>query len=201
MVSATSAEEVARAAVEVGFPVAVKLLSSTITHKTDVGGVVLGLHSTKEVEEAFRQIRERLANAGREAEMDGVIVQRMIPEGVEAIVGVTQDPSFGPLIMFGMGGIYSELLKDVTFRIHPLTDIDASEMVRSVKAYRLLEGWRGSMPADTAAVEKLLLSISAMMEDLPQIHELDLNPVKVLEGRNGYVVIDARIMLADAPGT
>ena len=201
MVSATSAEEVARAAAEVGFPVAVKLLSSTITHKTDVGGVVLGLHSTKEVEEAFRQIRERLANAGREAEMDGVIVQRMIPEGVEAIVGVTQDPSFGPLVMFGMGGIYSELLKDVTFRIHPLTDIDASEMVRSVKAYRLLEGWRGSMPADTAAVEELLLSISAMVEDLPQIHELDLNPVKVLEGRNGYVVIDARVMLAGAPGT
>ena len=201
MVSATSAEEAARAAAEVGFPVAVKLLSSTITHKTDVGGVVLGLHSTKEVEEAFRHIRERLANAGREAEMDGVIVQRMIPEGVEAIVGVTQDPSFGPLVMFGMGGIYSELLKDVTFRIHPLTDIDASEMVRSVKAYRLLEGWRGSMPADTAAVEELLLSISAMVEDLPQIHELDLNPVKVLEGRNGYVVIDARVMLAGAPGT
>jgi len=201
MVSATSAEEAARAAAEVGFPVAVKLLSSTITHKTDVGGVVLGLHSTKEVEEAFRQIRERLANAGREAEMDGVIVQRMIPEGVEAIVGVTQDPSFGPLVMFGMGGIYSELLKDVTFRIHPLTDIDASEMVRSVKAYRLLEGWRGSKPADTEAVEELLLSISAMVEDLPQIHELDLNPVKVLEGRNGYVVIDARVMLAGAPGT
>ena len=200
-VSATSEEEAVRAARQIGFPVAVKLLSGTITHKTEVGGVVLGLRSTTEVGEAYRQIRERLANAGREAEMDGVMVQRMIAEGVEVIVGVTQDPCFGPLVMFGMGGIYSELLKDVTFRIHPLTDVDASEMVRSVKAYQLLEGWRGSRPADTAAVEELLLRISSMVEDLPQIQELDLNPVKVLEGRNGCVVVDARVMLAGTPGT
>jgi len=120
----------------------------------------------------------------------------MIPEGVEVIVGVTQDPSFGPLVMFGMGGIYTELFRDVTFRIHPLTDVDAQEMIRSVKAYQLLEGWRGSKPSDLKALEELLLRVSAMIEDLPQIVELDLNPVKVLEQDKGYAVVDARVMVS-----
>ena len=125
-----------------------------------------------------------------------MVVQEMITGGIEAIVGVTQDLSFGPLILFGMGGIYAELFKDVTFRIHPLTDVDVKEMVRSVKAYQLLEGWRGSSPSDIKAVEELLLRVSAMVEDLPQITELDLNPVKVLARNSGYVAVDARVMLA-----
>jgi len=120
----------------------------------------------------------------------------MIPGGVEVIVGVTQDPSFGPLIMLGMGGIYTELFKDVTFRIHPLTDVDAREMVRSVKAYQLLAGWRGAKPSDVGSLEELLLRISAMVEDMPQIVELDLNPVKVLERGKGYVVVDVRVLLS-----
>jgi acyl-CoA synthetase (NDP forming) len=192
---AGTAKEAARAAKEIGFPVAVKLLSDTIAHKTEVGGVVLDLRSQHEVERAFAQIKERLAGIGREGDMQGVIVQKMISGGIEVIVGVTQDPSFGPLILFGMGGIYTELFNDVTFRIHPLTDVDAQEMVRSVKAYQLLEGWRGSKPSDVKAIEELLLRVSAMVEDLPQIAELDLNPVKVLEGNNGYMVVDARVML------
>ena len=194
--SAATAREAERAAEELGFPVAVKLLSSTITHKTEVGGVILDLRSQKEVEHAFSQIREHLAGIGREDEMQGVTVQEMISRGIEVIVGVTQDPSLGPLILFGMGGVYTELFKDVTFRIHPLTDVDAQEMVRSVKAYQLFEGWRGAKPCDIEALEELLLRVSAMVEDLPQIAELDLNPVKVLERNNGYVVVDARVMLS-----
>ena len=109
---------------------------------------------------------------------------------------MTQDPSFGPLIMFGMGGIYTELFKDVTFRIHPLTDVDAYEMVRSVRAYQLLEGWRGTAGSDIKSIQELLLRVSAMVEDITQIAELDLNPVKVFEAGKGYAVIDARVMLS-----
>jgi acetyl coenzyme A synthetase (ADP forming)-like protein len=191
--SAGTAEEAVKVAEEMGFPVTVKLLSDTITHKTEVGGVLLDLRSDDEVLRSVIQISQRLANIGRADEMQGVTVQKMIEEGVEVIVGVTQDPSFGPLIMFGTGGIYTELLKDVTFSIHPLTDADAREMVRSVKAYQLLEGWRGSAPCDIAAVEDLLLRVSAMVEDLPQIAEVDLNPVRVLEQGNGCLVLDARV--------
>ena len=194
--SVATAEEAVRVAEEIGFPVAVKLLSATIAHKTEVGGVVLDLRSRREVGQAFMQIKEQLTRIGREKEMQGVTVQQMIHGGIELIVGVTQDPSFGPLIMFGMGGMHTELFKDVTFRIHPLTDVDAYEMVRSVKAYQLLEGWRGAKPCDIKALEGLLLRVSAMVEDLPRIAELDLNPVKALEQDKGYVIVDARVMLS-----
>jgi acetate---CoA ligase (ADP-forming) len=192
--TARTAEETMKAAKAMGFPVAVKLVSRTIIHKTEVGGVVLNVHGEGEAREAFLQIKERLARISREAEMDGVLVQKMVPEGVEVIVGVTLDLSFGPLIMFGMGGIYTELFKDAVFRIHPLSDIDAQEMVRSIKAYQLLEGWRGAKPSDIKALEELLLRVSALVEDFPQIMEMDLNPLKALE--HGYAVVDARIRLS-----
>ena len=194
--SVATAAEAVHAAKEIGFPIAVKLLSATITHKTDVGGVILDLRSPQEVEQAFWQIKEQLAFVGREDEMQGVTIQQMISGGIEVIVGVTQDPSFGPLIMFGMGGTPAELFRDVTFRIHPLTDVDAYEMVRSVKAYQLLDGWRGSQPCDTESLERLLLKVSSMVKDLPQIAELDLNPVKALEQDKGSTVVDARVMLS-----
>ena len=193
---AATRQEAAQAAGEMGFPVAVKLASSTITHKTEVDGVVLDLRTTAEVENAFEGIERRLKDRERHDEMDGVVVQKMISGGVEVIVGVTQDPSFGSLILFGMGGIYTELFQDVTFRIHPLTDVDARNMVRSVKAYQLLEGWRGSAPSDIESVEQLLLRISAMVEDLPSIEEIDLNPVKVFGKGQGCVVVDARVALS-----
>jgi acyl-CoA synthetase (NDP forming) len=193
---ARSSEEAMKAAIETGFPVVVKLVSDSIVHKTEVGGVVLDLRSEKEVAQGFAKIRENLVSLGREHEMQGVLVQQMISGGIETIIGVTQDPSFGPLIMFGMGGIHAELFKDVTFRIHPLTDVDAHEMVRAVKAYQLLEGWRGAKASDIESLEELLLRVSAIVEELPQIAELDLNPVKVLEGDKGYVVVDARVLLS-----
>jgi acetate---CoA ligase (ADP-forming) len=192
---ARTAEEAAQAAKAMGFPVAVKLASSTITHKTDVGGVVLGLESEEAVRGAFEQIRERLRAIDRLEAMEGVTVQEMVQGGVEVIVGLTQDPSFGPLIMFGLGGIQVELIKDVAFRIHPLTDVDAKEIVRSVKAYPLLSGYRGSAPADVDALEQLLLRVSAMVEDIPEVAEMDLNPVKVLLPGEGCRVVDARILL------
>jgi len=193
--TAVTAEEAVKAAESLGFPVVVKLHSTSITHKTEVGGVLLDLRSPKEVNNAFTKIKKQLTDLGRENEMAGVSVQPMISKGVEVIVGMTEDPSFGPLVMFGMGGVQAELFRDVTFRIHPLTDVDAHEMIRSVKAHQLLTGWRGSKMTDIASLENLLLRVSAMIEDLPQIAELDLNPIKVLEQNKGYVVVDARIML------
>ena len=183
------------AAKRLGFPVAVKLASPTITHKTDVGGVVLNVTSESEVEKAYNTIRKNLEKLGREKEMSGVTVQQMMTGGIETIVGVTQDPSFGPLMMFGSGGIYAELIKDVTMKLHPITDLDAAEMISSLKMTKLFEGYRGSPPSDVKALQDLLLRVSAMVEDIPEIAELDLNPVNVMPKGEGYWVIDARIMV------
>ncbi len=190
---ASTPDDAASAGKATGFPVAVKLVSSTITHKTDIGGVILNVQTEVQVREAFEAIKQRLANLGRASEMQGVLVQKMASRGVEVIVGVTQDQTFGPLVMFGLGGTYAELFRDVAFRIHPLTDQDAREQVRSVKAWKVLEGWRGAPPSDSAALEQLLLRVSAMIEDLPQIAELDLNPVIALP--EGYEVVDARVLV------
>jgi len=192
---AETAAEAAALALRIGFPVVVKLNSSTIVHKTDVGGVILDLSSENEVKRAFVDIKARLTEIGREHEMKGVTVQRMVKGGVEAIVGVTQDTSFGPLIMFGLGGIYAELLNDVALRLHPLTDFDARELMSSIRMAKLLEGFRGSPPSDTQALEDLLLRLSVLVEDIPEIAELDLNPVKVMPIGEGYWVVDARIMV------
>lgn len=192
---ASTPEDASRLAAKIGFPVVVKLVSSSITHKSDVGGVILDLKSESEVKKAFLDIGARLAKINRQGEMQGVMIQKMIAEGIEAIVGVTQDPLFGPLIMFGAGGTYAELLKDVTLKLHPLTDMDAREMVKSIKLAKIFEGFRGSPPADREAIEELLLRLSAMVADIPQISELDFNPVKVMPAGKGYRVVDARIMI------
>ncbi len=192
---ATTADEATAAASTVGFPVAVKLSSSTIIHKTDVGGVKLDLESEIAVKRAFNDIKSGLSKTGHQHEMEGVTVQHMINGGIETIVGVTLDPSFGPLIMFGLGGVYAELIKDVAVRLHPLTDSDARELVRSIKMSNLLDGFRGSPPSDTESLEDLLLRLSALVEDIPQIAELDFNPVKVMPRGEGYWIVDARIML------
>lgn len=192
---AAGAKAAAEAARRIGLPVALKLASRTITHKSDVGGVMLDIKTMTGVERAYRQIRARLRALGREHEMEGVTVQAMVSGGVETIVGVTHDLSFGPLIMFGLGGTLVELLKDVQLRIQPLTDVDAREMVRFVKGYQLLQGWRGAAPADVGALEELLLRVSCLAEDLPEVAEMDLNPVRALAPGEGAVVVDARILL------
>jgi len=194
-VIADTPEKAAAAASKIGFPVVVKLASATISHKSDVGGVVLDLNAENEVKMAFETIRANLVKIGREQEMEGVTVNRMVKGGIETIVGVTQDPLFGPLVMFGLGGIYAELLKDVSFRLHPLTDLDAKELIGSIKMARLFQGFRGTPVSDIKSLQDLLLRLSALIEDVPQVSELDFNPVKVMPEGEGYWVVDARILL------
>jgi acetyl coenzyme A synthetase (ADP forming)-like protein len=188
-----TAGEAAQAAKRLGFPVAVKLASRTLTHKTDVGGVMLGLQSEEEVRRAFAEIGRQLDERGVRDQMDGVTVQPMVDEGVEVIVGMAHDPSFGPVLMFGLGGIYVEVLRDVAFRVCPVTDRDARELIRDVRGFRLLEGWRGTPPSDTLALEQVILRLSKLVQAVPQIQELDLNPIKVLAGGRGCVIVDARV--------
>jgi len=192
----TTAHQAAKMADSIGYPVALKLFSSTISHKTDVGGVMLNLGSAAEVKKAYAQIEQNLEKLSRRSEMQGVTVQKMLTGGVELIVGVTEDKFFGPLIMFGLGGIYTELFKDVDFRIHPLTDYDAHEMLASFKAHKILDGWRGAPPSDTAAIEDVLLRVSALIEDIPEIQDLDLNPLIAMPVGEGCVVADARISIS-----
>lgn len=191
---ARSKEEAVAVARETGFPVALKIVSPQITHKTDVGGVKLNLADEAAVGEAFDQIMASVAAAAPEAAIDGVSVQPMARPGTEVIIGMTKDPQFGPVLMFGLGGILVEVLKDVSFRVVPLTPRDAHQMVREIKGYPLLEGYRGSEPADVASLEKMLLRLSDFVEATPDIAELDLNPVFAY--KDGAVAVDARIVLS-----
>jgi acyl-CoA synthetase (NDP forming) len=194
---ARTAEAAVTLAEQIGFPVAVKLTSRSILHKTEVGGVQLDLDDPAAVRRAFAQIRERLAARQALDAMDGVVVQPMVSCGVELMVGVTHDPLFGPILAFGLGGIHVEILKDVCFRITPLTDRDAAEMVRGIKGYQLLEGYRGHPPADLEAVQDVLLRVSRLVEEVPEIAELDLNPVFALTPGQGCRIVDARIRIGE----
>jgi acetyl coenzyme A synthetase (ADP forming)-like protein len=185
-----AAVELAR---RVGFPVAVKLASDLIVHKTEMGGIILNLGDEAAVRQAFETIRTRLIERDALQAMEGVLVQPMVTQGVEVMVGVTTDPLFGPLIAFGLGGVHVEILGDVRFRVTPLTDRDAGEMVREIRGFRLLEGYRGHPPADVKALEEVLLRISLMVEEIPEITELDLNPIFALPPGRGCQIVDARI--------
>jgi acetyl coenzyme A synthetase (ADP forming)-like protein len=198
---ATTAQKAIELANSIGFPVAVKLASHQLVHKTEMGGVCLNLADADAVRLAFEQIRDRLAKANQLDAMDGVFVQPMIAGGVEVMVGVTQDPLFGPLIAFGLGGVHVEILADVCFRVTPLTDRDAAEMVRAIRGYRLLQGYRGHPPADIEAIEELLLRVSRLVEEIPEIVEIDLNPVIALPPSQGCRIVDARIRVEALPGT
>jgi acyl-CoA synthetase (NDP forming) len=191
-----TADEAAHAARTVGFPVALKLASREIIHKTEFGGVQLNLQDEGAVRRAFAHITDQLAKQKLSHVVDGMVVQPMISGGVELMVGVSQDPSFGPLIAFGLGGIHVEVLRDVCFRVTPITDLDAAEMIRNIRGYRLLQGYRGHSPADIPAIENLLLRVARLVEDVPEIGELDLNPVIALPPGGGCQVVDARIQVS-----
>jgi acetyl coenzyme A synthetase (ADP forming)-like protein len=190
---ARTADDAALAAARLRFPVAVKLASRRFVHKTEVDGVRLGLTDADAVRRAFDEIRARVQREGGPDAMDGVVVQRMVRGGVEVMAGVTQDPLFGPLIAFGLGGIHVEVLADVCFRVAPLTDRDAAEMVRGIRGFRLLEGYRGHPPADVPAIEETLLRVSRLAEEVPEIEEIDLNPIFAFPPGEGCLVADARI--------
>lgn len=196
-----SPEEAVAAAEEMGYPVVAKMSSRTMVHKTEFDGVRLHLTGPDEVKRAFDQVTEGVRRAGRLDELDGVLIQPMVTEGVEVMVGVTDDDLFGPLIAFGLGGIHVEVLEDISFRITPLTDLDAAQMISDIKGRKLLEGYRGHAPADMAALQDILLRTSQLVLDVPEIVELDFNPIKALEPGRGCVILDARIRVAASPDT
>jgi len=192
---AHSGKEAVLAAEELGFPVVLKVLSPDVVHKTDVGGVRVDLRSSEEVEGAFREIHQSVQEADADARMDGVLVEPFLKNGQEVIVGMSLDPRFGPILMFGLGGIYVEALRDVAFRVHPVTRIDAEEMIRSIRGFPLLEGVRGEIGADLDLLAEVIQRMSQLVGDHERISELDLNPFLALE--TGGVAVDARISLTE----
>jgi acetyl coenzyme A synthetase (ADP forming)-like protein len=185
----SSKKDAVKAAIELGGRVVLKVMSESALHKSDVGGVVLGAQGAAEVEEAYKTVMSAVKDA------DGVLVQEFVGGGHEVLIGTTQDPNFGPLVVFGLGGIYVELLQDVAFRIHPLTEVDAAEMIRETKGFKLLEGYRNQAHGDVHALEQALLAVSGLISAVPELVEMDLNPVKVLEPGSGVVVVDARMRI------
>lgn len=177
----------------IGFPIVLKIVSPDIIHKSDVGGVIVGVKNASEVRDAYRKIMESVKKHDPKARIEGMLIQEMAPSGTEVIVGSIKDPQFGPALMFGLGGIFVEVLKDVTFRIAPITEDEAEEMISEVKAYPLLKGYRNTPPADLKAIIKILMSTSRLIMDHTDIKELDLNPIIVYE--KGAKTVDARIIL------
>lgn len=193
---ATTADEAVRVAAALGYPVVLKLASHTLVHKTELDAIKLNLKDATAVRQAFGEIRDRLAGLGKLEAMDGVLVQPMLSGGVEVMIGVADDPLFGPLLAFGLGGIYVEVLKDVVFRVTPLTDRDAREMVKSIRGQKLLAGYRGHPPADTEKLQEVLLRISRLVDEVTAIRELDLNPIFAMPPGEGCRLVDARIRVA-----
>ncbi len=190
---ARSKREAISIAKEIGFPVVLKISSPQVVHKSDSGGVRLGLATSTQVSKAYSEIASSIRQKHPQAIIQGVSVQAMVPQGVEVIVGISQDPQFGPVIMFGLGGVLVEVLKDISFRIVPVTHRDAQEMVREIKGYPILQGYRGQEAVDIPSLEELIVKVSQFVEQNPQIKELDLNPVFAYKDK--AIVVDARIVL------
>jgi acetyltransferase len=195
---ARSDEEAAAAAREIGFPVVLKIAGPQILHKTEVGGVKLNVRDERAVRAAYGEILDNVrGKLGREVETWGVLVQKMLPPGREVILGSSRDERFGPLLMFGLGGIYTETFRDVSFRLAPLGQSAAHDMIRAIRTFRLLEGVRGEPPSDTDQIAECLLRLSQLVVDHPEIRELDINPLIVYPCGQGAVVSDARIILSE----
>lgn len=177
------------------YPLALKVVGEKIVHKSDVGGVILNIKDEKALTAARDTMRTSLKKAGVLSDATGFLVQEMVGDsnGKEVILGVAQDPKFGPLLMFGMGGRYVEILRDVAFRVLPVTDIDAREMVRGIRSFPLLEGVRGEPRVDVEFIEEMILRLAQLIDEVPGIQELDMNPVIVTPQRAGCRVVDARI--------
>lgn len=192
---ATNREQAVAISKEIGFPVALKIISPDIVHKSDVGGVRLDLKTTEEVGKAFDNILAAITEKYSEARVHGISVQKMARPGTEVIIGMFKDHQFGPVLMFGLGGIFVEILKDVSFGIVPLTRRDAREMIREIRGYPLLEGYRGKEKVNISNLESMLLNISDFVKEHPEIQEFDLNPI--IAYKDGAVVVDARLILRE----
>lgn len=193
--SAETAKQAIKAAQTIGFPVVLKINSPDIVHKTDVGGVIVDIRNKQELEKAYDKLMTRLEKMKPKPRVEGVIVQQMVAGGKETIIGVSIDPNFGPLIMFGLGGVYVEFMKDVSFKINPITDQDAVEMIQSIRGFPLLQGVRGEKPVDQETLVEILLRISQLIFDFHQIKELDINPFIICHKGEQSRAVDARISL------
>ena len=193
---ATTKAEAVALSQKIGLPVALKIVSPDVIHKSDSGGVKLGLASAAQVGKAYGDIVTAIKKHHPKAKVEGISVQKMARPGVEVIIGMTKDAQFGPVLMFGLGGILVEVLKDVSFRIVPLAKRDAHEMIKEIKGYPLLEGYRGQEPADVPFLEDLMLKVSDFVDKNPEIKELDLNPIFAY--KNKAVAVDARVILEPA---
>jgi len=188
-----SEDEITGLAKEINFPIVMKIVSPDIIHKTDAGGVKVGIKDEEEAIAAYQEIISKAKKYNKEAQIFGVITYSMIPQTTEVIIGMMKDPHFGPVIMFGLGGIFVEVLKDVSFRILPIEERDAREMITEIKGCEILKGARGETPKDLEAIKNLLMKISQLAIENPEISEIDLNPVFVFD--KGLQVADARMIL------
>jgi acetate---CoA ligase (ADP-forming) subunit beta len=177
----------------IGFPVVLKISSPDVVHKSDSGGVRLGLRNASEVKKAYADILKSVKKKHPRALIHGISVQRMVSPGTEVIIGTSKDPQFGPVIMFGLGGIFVEVLKDVSFRVIPVSRKDAQEMIQETKGFPLLQGFRGKEPAKISALVEMILKISKWIDENPKVREMELNPV--LAYRDKALAVDARIIL------
>ena len=194
---ATSRDDAVNVARSVGYPVALKAISKQVSHKTEANAIKLGVKSDGELLQAFDEVTGNLKKYDPKAEVVGVLVQEMLGGGTEVIVGTTRDPSFGPVAMFGLGGIFVEVLKDVSLRVLPISKYDAEEMVKEIKGYKVLEGFRGKPRADIQAIVDILLKVSKLATEMEgTVSELDLNPVIVFPEGRGARVVDARLVLS-----
>ena len=191
---ATSPEEAVKIAESIGYPVVMKIVSPEVLHKSDAGGVMLSITSPEAVKQAYQEILSNVKNFNPDAKIVGILVQEMAEIDREVIVGMIKDPQFGPAIMFGLGGIFVEVLKDVTFRVVPITRYDAMQMINEIKALPILKGVRGQKPIDFDKLVDILINVSRLVTDHPEIEELDLNPVTI--SPTNAKVLDARIILS-----
>jgi len=190
---AKTKEEAVKKAGEIGYPLVMKILSPDIIHKTDVGGVLLNLRSEEEVAKAWDEMMKNVSEKAPNARIEGVLLEEMVDGGYEVIIGGLRDPVFGPVVMFGgLGGIYVELFEDVSFRLAPIDEKEAEEMLRETKGYKILSGYRGMPRGDIEKLKRLLVDVSKIMAERDDILELDLNPVRVFPDR--VVVLDAKVI-------
>ncbi len=190
---AKSEDEAVTIADSIGYPVVMKMTSKTTSHKTDVGGVRVNIQSAEQLRAEYQDLIAKLTEKGLIEGLEGVIIQEMVKGNREMVCGIATDPQYGPMMMFGLGGVFIEVMKDVTFRIAPLTDVDAKEMIKSVKAYKLLEGARGTKPAQMEQIEETLLRLSQLVNDFKFIDELDINPLLISEKTGEGIAVDGRI--------
>jgi acetyltransferase len=193
---AKTVDEAVRFANEVGYPVAMKISSPDILHKSDCGGVKIGLSTPQAVEDAFELMMLRIKRKKPNAELRGVLIEKMIMGGKETILGMKKDPQFGPVLMFGLGGIFVEVMKDVSFGLAPITEEECLKMLEATRSYKLLTGARGEKPVDISAIVLNMQRLSQLVMDFPEISEIDINPLKAGYQGDGAFVIDARIILS-----